>query len=61
MIRYILKANNFAEAANVGGLAIETLKTIDGDAKAVEAWLREEIRWEVRSFVGIELIPEEDR
>ena len=57
MIRIICSNTDFSDAANVGGPTAVTYKTFDVELPEVETWLDEQIRWNSRSFIGIERQP----
>lgn len=62
MLRLIIRTDDFGAAANVGGNASTTFRTIDIDAPEAEAFLRQVEDWAYcnREVVGAELLENDD-
>ncbi|HXR93738.1 MAG TPA: hypothetical protein VN750_26030 [Steroidobacteraceae bacterium] len=58
MLRIVIRTDNAAMAANVGGPIESTFKTFDVEIPAAEAFLRQPLAaYEQRQIVGVELLP----
>jgi len=57
MLRVIVRTDDAAMAANVGGNVLTSVKTIDIDAPQLEAYLREKLgTYSQRQVIAVELL-----